>query len=620
MAGHTEVQASTPPYNSSGKGMNITIGEAHRTEEKQSRKIVREAKQVLAYQDSTFSDQFNAMRVLTFVTLEHPRSSRLAWYISIFLVGCILLNSLAFISSTVPSVLRYPTSCANPICTPGPDTVCPEVVCRPLENRTTWMLELITIIIFTIDYVLRVFCVPPVPVDLVFPRSLEYTIDGRLKDRSRYYRMSTCQKVTKYVTSGLNIIDVVSIVPYYISLFAGGSYTFLRIFRFLRFLLIFKLGRRFREAGAIISRTLRASLPALLIFVFLTTVMAVTFGSIMYYFEGGVYSVTLEFPSGGFLRPNARNTALEQSPFTSIIMGIYWYIVNTTTLGNAALFPTTTGGRIASCFIAYFGLLSLALPITIIGQNFSQQYNLVYADPDSQPHLFYPPTPRTPRTPRRKGGAPGSADGFLGHSIVGGGKEDLSYVSPEQEIEALRAEFQQQVDGLRMHMQQQGSKAASSAPSQQEVDSLKAYVQREISSMRTAMNGATDRGQFQQQPQQPQQQHQQQQQQQQQGFREGGYERMSSEDVDTRSFPMPVGRETVRENVYREQGRETNFRDRESAEALRQRQREEEEERENQTQRSLREAEINSFRNQITEGIGRFSPQAELETFRGGLY
>lgn len=87
---------------------------------------------------------------------------------------------------------------------------------------------------------------------------------------------------------------------------------------------------------------------------------------------------------------------------------------------------------------------------------------------------------------------------------------------------------------------------------------------------------------------------------------------------------MPGGREAGRDNVFRGQGRETNYRDRErereSAEALRQRQREEEEERENQTQRSLREAEINSFRNQITEGIGRFSPQAELETFRGGLY
>ena len=617
-----EVEASTPPRNSSNKGnLNITVNEAHRTEEKQSKKIVREAKQVLAYHDSTFADQFNALRVLIFVTLEHPRSSRLAWYISLFLVACILLNSISFIISTIPSLFHYPASCANPICTPGPDTACTKVICPPEDNKIIWYLELVTIAIFTVDYILRVSCVPPVPVDLVFPRSLEYTIDGRLKDRSRYYRMSIWRKVTKYIMSGLNIIDLVSIVPYYISLFVGQKLPVLRMLRFLRFLLIFKLGRRFREAGAIISRTLRASLPALLIFLFLTTVMAVTFGSVMYFFEGGVFSVTPEFPAGGFLRPNTRNTALEKSPFVSIITGIYWYIVNTTTLGNAALYPTTSGGRIASCFIAYCGLLSLALPITIIGQNFSQQYNMVYVDPDSHPHLFYPPTPRTPRTPkggsqtpRRKGAAPGTRDGFKGQ------REDLNYVSPEQEIEALRAEFQQQIDALRLHMQS-STGGPSQQQQQQEVDALRAYVQREIVNMKMTMNGANGM-------QGPGQQYQQQQQGEAgreggQGGREGGYGRVSSEDGDstmgTRSFSMG-GREGGRENSYRE-------RERESAEALRQRQREEgqrqreeEEEREHQTQRSLREAEINTFRNQITEGIRRFSPQAELETFRGGLY
>lgn len=41
-------------------------------------------------------------------------------------------------------------------------------------------------------------------------------------------------------------------------------------------------------------------------------------------------------------------------------------IVNTTTLGNAALYPTTTLGRIVSCVVAYTGLLAIALPISIV--------------------------------------------------------------------------------------------------------------------------------------------------------------------------------------------------------------------------------------------------------------
>lgn len=79
-----------------------------------------------------------------------------------------------------------------------------------------------------------------------------------------------------------------------------------------------------------------------------------------------MFQVTQEFPAGGFLRENARGTAKEESPFTSILTGMYWVVINTTTLGNAALFPTTTLGRVCSVFVAYIGILALALPISIV--------------------------------------------------------------------------------------------------------------------------------------------------------------------------------------------------------------------------------------------------------------
>ncbi len=560
-----------------------TLVEAHVQEEKASRKIVREALAVLAYHDSTFMDQFNALRVLIFVTLEHPNSSKVAWYMSTFLFLCIILNSLSFLVGTIPSTMVRPKTCAQPVCVPGTlDSYCTEIVCRPTENRVTWWLELVTISIFSVDYLLRLFTVQAVPVDLVFPRSLEITIDGKLKDRSRYLRMSNWRKTTKYIFSGLGIIDLISIIPFWFTLLNPHKLEGLRALRFLRFLLIFKLGKKFRESGAVISRTLRASLPALLIFVFLTTVMAITFGSVMYFFEGGMFSVTPEFPGGGFLRPNPRNTALEKSPFVSIFTGIYWYVVNTTTLGNCALFPTTTGGRVASCFIAYCGLLSLALPITIIGQNFSTQYNLVTQD--LEPHLFYHTSPDTPaggRTPRgsmtpRKGGGPGTparrngnGGSFKSESTMVGDKQDLNYNSPEQEIEALRAHFQQQIDAMRLHMQ--SSTSASAPPAQQEMDALR----REIQTLRMGLQNVRTASVV---PTPP-----------------------MSEDEESGAFPSSASA-AARE------------------EAERRRRQLEAEEREAAAQRALRDAEINSFRSQIQEGIRRFSPQAELETFRGGLY
>jgi len=177
-------------------------------------------------------------------------------------------------------------------------------------------------------------------------------------------------KTVKYVFSWLNLVDVVSILPFYVALGFDHSdvskdLAIIRVLRLLRVMRVVKLGK-YSDGGVIIGRTIRASLPALVLFIFLTAVLTTVFGSIMYFFEGGMFQVTQEFPSGGFLRPNARGTAKELTPFTSILMGMYWVVVNTTTLGNAALFPTTVMGRVSSCFVAYIGILALAFPISIV--------------------------------------------------------------------------------------------------------------------------------------------------------------------------------------------------------------------------------------------------------------
>ena len=220
--------------------------------------------------------------------------------------------------------------------------------------------------------------------------------------------------------------------------------------------------------------------------------------------------VTPEFPAGGFLRPNARNTAMEMSPFVSIFTGIYWFVVNTTTLGNCALFPTTTGGRIFSCFVAYVGLASLALPISIIGKNFSEQYDLVYHTHPDAAKTFGSHTPkdgpgstknangkmplRTPRhmTPSMKAlsqmvGADASGKGGAFFNAGGKGMED--------EVEALRLHFQSQIDALRAQLEASAgaspghpnSSWEAAAPMHEELESLRAYVEKEIHSLKATL-------------------------------------------------------------------------------------------------------------------------------------
>ena len=316
------------------------------------------------------------MRILLFLTFEDPNSSSVAWYLAVVLFVAIVVNCAAFISGSVKSLQVRPTTCDFPVCVPGtPGAVCTEMVCPPIEKPALWHLEFWTIVIFSIDYLVRVICVHGVPMDLIRPRSLNFTVDGKLKDRSARAEHGPVRKTLKYMCSWLNIVDLISIIPFYLSMSMQNSRVtkdlgVMRVLRLMRVMRVLKLGK-YSEGGLIIGRTIRASLPALVLFVFLTTILTIVFGSFMYYFEGGMFEVTEAFPHGGFLRWNARRTAQEETPFTSIVMGMYWVVVNTTTLGNCNMYPTTVMGRVCSCIVAYLGIISLALPIAITGKNFT---------------------------------------------------------------------------------------------------------------------------------------------------------------------------------------------------------------------------------------------------------
>lgn len=60
-----------------------------------------------------------------------------------------------------------PTSCPAPVCVPGDGSPCTAPVCEPQENPIIWNIEMYTIIIFTIDYLLRVLTVHAVPSEYV---------------------------------------------------------------------------------------------------------------------------------------------------------------------------------------------------------------------------------------------------------------------------------------------------------------------------------------------------------------------------------------------------------------------------------------------------------------------
>lgn len=176
-------------------------------------------------------------------------------------------------------------------------------------------LEWFFTILFTIEYLLRLMCV-----------------------RSKM----------AYSTSFFGIVDIISIIPTYISLILPGSQFLLviRVLRVLRIFRVFKLVQYISEAELLL-KALRASSRKIIIFLFTVLTMVLIMGSLMYLIEG------------------------EENGFTSIPSGIYWAIVTITTVGFGDIVPQTPLGRALASFVMILGYSIIAVPTGIVTSEMS---------------------------------------------------------------------------------------------------------------------------------------------------------------------------------------------------------------------------------------------------------
>jgi voltage-gated potassium channel len=153
-----------------------------------------------------------------------------------------------------------------------------------------------------------------------------------------------------YARSFFGVIDLMSILPSYLSLFIPGAHVVLgvRILRLLRIFRILKLTLYIQEYG-MLGEALMASRRK--IFVFLSVVILIVFllGSVMYVVEG---------PGNGY---------------TSIPTAVYWAISTMTTVGFGDLVPKTDIGRAIASFMMLLGWGILAVPTGIISSEIAHQ-------------------------------------------------------------------------------------------------------------------------------------------------------------------------------------------------------------------------------------------------------
>jgi len=147
----------------------------------------------------------------------------------------------------------------------------------------------------------------------------------------------------KYVFTFYGIIDLLSILPSYLSLIFTGSH-YLIIIRILRMLRVFRILKltRFMKASDVLLVSLRQSKYKIIVFLEVVMATVIIMGSLMYLIEG---------PEHGF---------------TSIPRGIYWAIVTLTTVGFGDITPGTVAGQFLASLIMILGYSIIAVPTGII--------------------------------------------------------------------------------------------------------------------------------------------------------------------------------------------------------------------------------------------------------------
>jgi len=156
-------------------------------------------------------------------------------------------------------------------------------------------------------------------------------------------RLISIKKPLSYVFSFLGIIDLLAIIPSYLSIFFGGAQSLLvfRALRLLRVFRIFKLNHYLTEIQ-FLSVAIKGSLRKIGIFLMAVLMLVIILGSIMYLVEDG------------------------ENGFASIPDSIYWAIVTITTVGYGDISPVTTLGKFVASVIMLLGYGIIAVPTGIV--------------------------------------------------------------------------------------------------------------------------------------------------------------------------------------------------------------------------------------------------------------
>ncbi|MCH1494119.1 MAG: ion transporter [Rubripirellula sp.] len=166
-----------------------------------------------------------------------------------------------------------------------------------------------------------------------------------------FLRLSCVRHPIKYAFSFWGIIDLLSVLPNYLTLIIGTStrsFVILRSVRLLRVFRVLKLWRMMNEADEL-SAAVWAARNKIIVFLAVVIVAVTISGTLMFHIE------TMMADSHG-----------QQSDFTSIPQAMYWAIVTMTTVGYGDVVPLSSAGKVISAILILLGYSLIIVPSTFV--------------------------------------------------------------------------------------------------------------------------------------------------------------------------------------------------------------------------------------------------------------
>ena len=255
--------------------------------------------------------------------METPSSSSLALGVSIFIMMLILLSTVMFlVESTVPPL------------PPG----------TPLPQDFAYFSELICVLFFTVEIILRLFSTP---------------------------------NLARFFCDFMNLVDLVAILPWYLekglelSGFTGSGteLTIIRVVRLFRIFRLFKFSR-YVVWIMLLTKALKNSLLPLAMVMLVLLIVVVIFASLMYTIERGDWDENT--------RTYISSVTHTDSMFQSIMGGMYYGLITSTTVGYGDKYPVTAVGKFVGGIMCICGIFIMVIPISIFSNNFGEySYELV---------------------------------------------------------------------------------------------------------------------------------------------------------------------------------------------------------------------------------------------------